>query len=216
MTSTFAPWLVTSGLLVTALLIAEYRAHVGGKAVTKVLAAACFVGTAWVHASLSSTFALAIFVGLCLSLLGDVALIPTGSKRWFLLGLVAFLLAHVAYMIGFIALGIQASWLLASLLVLLPAGWWVRRWLIDDVPPKLRIAVQAYIVVISGMVACGIGAYGSHPNMTLLPVAASLFFVSDLAVAKQRFKKPSFQNKVWGLPTYFAAQMLFALLAAGA
>jgi hypothetical protein len=34
--------------------------------------------------------------------------------------------------------------------------------------------------------------------------------LSDLSVARDRFVAPGFVNRAWGLPTYFAAQLLLA------
>ena len=42
-------------------------------------------------------------------------------------------------------------------------------------------------------------------------VAALLFYLSDLAVARERFVAPGRTNRLWGLPTYYVAQILFAL-----
>ena len=212
MTATFPPWWVTIALLVTALLVAEYREHQWGRAIAKVLASTCFVLAAWLHIPLENASSLAVFVGLCCSAVGDVALIP--SKRWFLMGIVAFLLAHVAYMVAFLFLDLQLSWMLAASLVLVPIGFGVQKWLMPDVQKNLKLAVRAYILVISSMVVCSIAVYGGQTQKALIPLAATLFFISDLAVAKQRFKAPSFRNKLWGLPTYYAAQMLFVLVGA--
>jgi hypothetical protein len=37
-----------------------------------------------------------------------------------------------------------------------------------------------------------------------------MFYVSDLAVARQRFVAQSWTNKLWGLPLYFGAQLVLA------
>ncbi|RLE33354.1 MAG: hypothetical protein DRJ61_07425, partial [Acidobacteria bacterium] len=42
-------------------------------------------------------------------------------------------------------------------------------------------------------------------------IGASLFFLSDLAVARHRFVKAAFLNRAIGLPAYYAGQMLLAL-----
>ena len=36
------------------------------------------------------------------------------------------------------------------------------------------------------------------------------FYLSDLAVARDRFVSPGFANALWGLPLYYVAQLLFA------
>jgi uncharacterized membrane protein YhhN len=42
-----------------------------------------------------------------------------------------------------------------------------------------------------------------------------LFFISDLAVARDRFVAPSFANRSWGLPSYYAGQLLLAWAISG-
>ena len=44
----------------------------------------------------------------------------------------------------------------------------------------------------------------------ILFVGAFAFYLSDLAVARQRFVVKSFTNKAWGLPLYFGAQLVLA------
>jgi hypothetical protein len=39
--------------------------------------------------------------------------------------------------------------------------------------------------------------------------AAVAFYLSDLAVARDRFVAPGFRNRLWGLPLYYGAQLLF-------
>jgi uncharacterized membrane protein YhhN len=44
----------------------------------------------------------------------------------------------------------------------------------------------------------------------LIAVGALLFAASDLSVARQAFIAPAWLNLAWGLPAYYAAQMLLA------
>jgi hypothetical protein len=44
---------------------------------------------------------------------------------------------------------------------------------------------------------------------------AGLFALSDLAVAQDRFVARSFASTLWGLPAYYAAQLLIAWGARG-
>ncbi len=53
-----------------------------------------------------------------------------------------------------------------------------------------------------------------EPRAVLLAAGALCFFASDGAVARQRFSHESFWNKAWGLPLYFAGQLLIAWSAA--
>ena len=61
-------------------------------------------------------------------------------------------------------------------------------------------------VVSSG---CNSGASGAT-GLWLLLAGAFAFYVSDLAVARERFVSSSFLNRAWGLPLYYGAQILLA------
>jgi uncharacterized membrane protein YhhN len=214
--SGFTPWAIATAIAVVGLLAAEYRGHARAKAFFKTAAALGFVGAAVAAGPWDQAWSILIVMGLGLSLIGDIALLPTGTGRWFVLGIGAFLLAHVAYAAAFLSLGIDPFWTTATALILGPTSLWIYRWLATDVPDKLRRAVGTYIAVISLMVCTGMGAFGADQGRILIPPAVLLFLGSDIAVAIQRFKHTSFSNKLWGLPTYFAAQLLFALLCGSA
>ena len=47
--------------------------------------------------------------------------------------------------------------------------------------------------------------------MVLVPAGALLFYLSDLAVARDRFVVRRFASRAWGLPAYYLAQVLLAL-----
>lgn len=47
-------------------------------------------------------------------------------------------------------------------------------------------------------------------RLPVLLVAPLAFFVSDLAVARDRFVEPGFVNRFVGLPLYYGAQIVFA------
>lgn len=189
-------------------LICEHRSMHRGVVIFKPLASTGFVWGAWV-AGISDPVSTALFVGLLLSWLGDVLLIPRG-KRWFLAGLVVFLLGHVGFVSAFLLHGVTAGHTAAGAVVAIalagPIGWW----LLPRLEPRMRRPVIAYIVVISVMVATALGAYGAGAT-GWMPVAALAFFLSDLSVAIDRFVRASFTNRLWGLPLYYAAQWMFVL-----
>jgi hypothetical protein len=37
-----------------------------------------------------------------------------------------------------------------------------------------------------------------------------MFYLSDLAVARERFVSSTFWNRAWGVPLYFGAQLVLA------
>ena len=73
----------------------------------------------------------------------------------------------------------------------------------------MKAPVLAYMGVITAMVAAAWGAAARDLSAWLV-VAAVAFFLSDLSVARDRFVKKEFANRAWGVPLYYAAQVLFA------
>jgi hypothetical protein len=45
-------------------------------------------------------------------------------------------------------------------------------------------------------------------------IGALLFYLSDLAVARERFFESGFENRLFGLPAYYAAQVILAMTCA--
>ena len=74
----------------------------------------------------------------------------------------------------------------------------------------MRLPVQAYFVVIGCMaaLACAVSGAGGP---AVVAVGAIAFAASDIAVARDRFVRPGFANRAWGLPLYYLAQVLLAL-----
>lgn len=204
--------MIVAWLVMTILVVALLYVHKAGAAkaewLVKPAAAATFVVTGLLHGGLSSTFGRIVVGGLCLAAVGDVLLIPK-DKRAFLAGLVSFLLGHVAYAVAFVARGVDlaatTSVLVGFALLAIP----VLRWLWPSVERPMRVPVAAYITVITVMVALAAGAAKKDGAWSLV-VGAIAFYLSDLSVARDRFVKREFANKVWGLPLYFFAQMVLA------
>jgi len=57
------------------------------------------------------------------------------------------------------------------------------------------------------VLAVGASFAVASPGMA---AGAVLFAVSDLAVARERFVRAAFTNQLWGLPLYYAAQVVIA------
>lgn len=195
------------GAAVIALLASDRR---GGSLhrPAKVIASACFLVVALIADALDTGYGQWVLAALVLSAIGDVALLGTSSSP-FLLGLGAFLLGHVGYVIAFVVRGIEAAPAAAAAAVLAIPVVVVVRWLLPHVPSRLRLPVCVYAAVISLMVAAAVGTFAVDADSRLV-VAAIAFYVSDLAVARNRFVSPGFVNRLWGLPLYYAGQFLFA------
>ena len=180
--------------------------------VVKPAAAAIFVVAGVYSGALSTRWGTVLFVGLCLAAAGDVLLIPK-NKRAFLAGLISFLLGHVAYAIAFFLRGFDLVWAGVALAACAAVGGWVLRWLWPHVEREMRGPVAAYFVVITSMVTLAAGTVGARGDAWIL-VGAIGFYLSDLAVAKERFVGSKFVNRAWGLPLYFFSQLILAGTAA--
>lgn len=210
------------------LLLGEQR-EASWRGWAKAAASTGFIATALAAGATDTSFGTWVLVALCLGWAGDIALV-SAKRTWFLLGLGSFLLSHLAYIGAFAT--VRPNALVAVLVaagLLVPAGF-VARWLWPHLGADMRGPVLAYIAVITGMVAAAAGAAAGAgprlPSMAALAAgeptarwvwqaavvaAAVSFYLSDVSVARDRFVAPGFDNRIWGLPLYYAAQLLFAL-----
>lgn len=197
-----------------ALLFCEHRGWKAGKALLKVAASTAFLALALQLGATASSYGQWILLGLALSWAGDVFLLSQKS-RIFLFGLASFLLAHVAYAIAFASRPIAATALLAGFAAMSCLGVAVVAWLWNYLKAFYRGAVGAYVTAIVAMCALAIAASGAS-GMWLPALGAVMFAISDVAVARNRFVAPGAINRLWGLPLYYMAQIIFALsVAAG-
>ena len=203
---------VVTMALVAALVTAEQLGATTARYVLKPLASVGFLVTAWHVGALTDggTYGAWIFAGLVLSFFGDVFLMPDDRPNVFLAGLGSFLLGHVAYAVAFVTFGMDWAVAGASALVLVPIAVAVWRWLSPHVPGDMRIPVIAYVVVITTMVAHSLGAWRAGGSL-LMPIGATMFWISDLAVARRQFIDPSPRSAIWGLPLYYGAQLVLAI-----
>jgi uncharacterized membrane protein YhhN len=214
---------ITCALSCLALVGAEIKHDDKVRAISKFFASGSFVmiGLEALHTSPAfESFALWILIGLVLGAIGDIALLGR-SNAAFLGGLVAFLGGHIAYVVAATrALAIEAWWSAAGIFAVVPiiAGavalfvWlWPR---LSTQHRPMRIPVIVYVAAIVTMVIAAIAVARGHalpdPQRYLFVIGAVLFFVSDLAVARDKFVSKTVTNRMWGLPTYFTAQLLIA------
>ena len=145
----------------------------------------------------------AFLVGLVLSLVGDVLLMVPGDL--FVPGLSAFLGAHVAYVVGLVALGVSAGGLLVGVVVVALGALLVGRRIVlgaRERDPALTAPVAAYMAVISLMVVCAVGVG------TFAAVAgALLFYASDAVLGWTRFVADVPRGRVAVMVTYHLGQI---------
>lgn len=202
-------WSAATAVGVVALLWFERIGSRAGVWIAKPAASTAFVAVALVAGATGSVYGRTILAGLVLSWFGDVFLIPRNAPRLFLAGIASFLLGHVAYAVAFVARGIELTTAVVAGVSVVALAAVVLGWLRPHVGPDMRVAVPAYITVISIMVVLAAGTYALEGN-PWIPLGAVGFYLSDLSVARDRFVAEEFLNRIWGLPLYYAAQVVLA------
>lgn len=195
-------------IAVAVLLRAEVKCSQQGVWLAKPVASTLFVVAALFAGALDSPYGQLILLGLVLSWLGDVFLIPK-SQGFFIAGLGSFLLAHLAYSGAFYLQPMAVLPLAFASIAMAIAASVILQWLWPGVPRKMRAAVVAYLLAISLMVVLASGTIAATGWQ--LAVGAVMFAVSDIFVARDRFVLSSAANRLLGLPLYYAAQLIFAL-----
>jgi uncharacterized membrane protein YhhN len=198
--------------LLVGLLVFEKNGNQKGKLATKTILSCLFIFTALVQSHPIAGYFYILLIGLIFCLGGDVFL-ALRRDRMFLYGLVSFLLGHVFYAGCFFYVADISHWTWIGTCIGLVASGGVFLWLRPHLG-SMRIPVVAYIVVITVMlvgawtVFCDVGVAFSG-RLSVFSGAVS-FYVSDLFVARDRFLKMEFKNRLFGLPLYYFGQFLLA------
>ena len=206
MTATLAMLAIGFGLL--AALLTE-QSQLWSRAF-KMLASTAMVAVVFTSDASFDGYALFVTAALVASWAGDLALSFKGQQA-FLGGLISFALAHVLYTLGFFArspMDLLSVALSGAVMAVTAAA--IVRWLTPHVPDQLAMPVSGYIAIISVMVVTAFGTSGTSIDPRI-PTAAVLFAISDVLVARQQFVAPSRSNRIVGLPSYYVAQVLFAI-----
>jgi uncharacterized membrane protein YhhN len=179
----------------------------------KPLTTVLVIAHAWPRGAASPRQQRFVRIGLVLSLIGDVCLL--WPQQGFLPGLVAFLLAHLAYIAAFcvpvrlaarplvfVAYGGVAALILSQL-------W-------PGVPGALRAPVLGYVACLATMAAQAavwwrttIGRADEHLARAAA-IGGLLFMASDSLLAINKFALPLPFAPLWILATYWAAQWAIA------
>ncbi len=193
-------------LLVAGLVAAEFRASRTLQLVLKPLAALTFCLIAVMSGVFASTYGALILAALIFCAVGDVALLSRGSDALFKFGMAAFAIGHLVYTYAFFHLGFAPLWAAGALLVMGGVGLMTLRVLSPKMAPDMRLPVRIYVMIITAMVVTAFGT-----QHLLLIVAAVMFAISDIFVARDRFLSRDPRNALIISPLYFGAQALFAL-----
>ena len=207
--------IIAAAVLLILLLFFEKKEHQLGKLTTKTPLSLLFILAAVLQPQSTSGYHWFLISGLTFCLAGDVLLVFS-SSRTFLFGLVAFLVGHLCYASGFFFIS-RISWMfwVVTVLVVIVSAkifYWLKPYL-----GSMTVPVLLYIVIINGMVMGAAAVFFDKGlqvgGRSLVFVGAILFYLSDLFVARDRFRQHGFANRLVGLPLYYAGQFLLAFSA---
>ena len=183
--------------------------------VFKPLTTLLVIGWAWPRGANAPKQRRLVRIGLMLSLVGDVFLL--WPKEGFLPGLIAFLLAHLAYIAAFctpVRLAAKPSAFLAY--AVLAAAILAALW--PGIPGALRVPVVAYVACLATMAAQAFVWWRSSvavqaadaPLARAAALGGVLFMASDSLLAINKFGAPLPLASLWILLTYWLAQWCIA------
>ena len=154
-------------------------------------------------------------LGVLFSLIGDIVLLRS-SERMFMLGLGAFLLTHIFYLIGLRdQLFNVTTWSVILFIVIYLNATRLLRQMVNTIRAKrlnaLVFPVTVYGLVISLMLYAAMStlfdpAWSSSAAL-LLGVGALLFYGSDLILAWMKFVNPIHNGPVYGIIMYYLGQI---------
>lgn len=172
----------------------------------------------WLGASMSPAssprYRRAVLIGMALSLVGDVLLMLPGD--YFVPGLIAFLLAHIGYVVAF-APGSSTKAKLGAFALLAAVAGANLAGLLPRIGADLKIPVLAYVVVLASMAALALARAwtpalaGAAPRSVRYAAAGGLCFVlSDSLLAWDKFGGGIPLPSLLILASYWLAQWCIA------
>ncbi len=199
-------------ILLTVLLYYENSQNIKGLLSAKTLLSSLFILAILVQPHAITHYYQFLLAGLLLCLVGDVCL-AFHQEKMFLLGLISFLLGHIFYIFGFFHVAHPGAWTWGGSIIVFCISSRIYFWLKPHLG-AMKKPVLIYCIVITVMLS---GAWSVLDNSRLtlsgrlmVFIGALLFYISDVFVARDRFLKKDFFNRLVGLPLYYAGQFTLA------
>jgi len=157
-------------------------------------------------------------IGLAFSLAGDIFLVL--PKEQFIAGLVAFVLAQIAYIIGLNDTAPPINLASIAIAALVGVTAWriygaIAAGLAASGLPSLKMPVLGYVAAISLMLISAlltlVRSEWYAGAAWLVSVGALLFFVSDATLGWYKFVRPLRYGQLWIIITYHVGQAFIAL-----
>lgn len=170
----------------------------------------------WTSAGLNGAL-LWFALGMFFSLIGDVLLL--WLDRMFLFGLISFLLAQIAYLVGFNSPPSEVSlWGLAMAVIVALGSARVLRRILSALAEKgntrMRIPIVVYglvitLMLLSAMLKLTDPTWGAGASL-LVALGAFLFYLSDIVLAWLKFVTPIQNGRVINIGLYHLGQICIA------
>lgn len=202
------------GALVLFHLAVIYRQDQGQMLwLSKPLLVLSLLAFAWHKKAESKQDLRALMAALFFSLLGDIALMFQ-EKLYFLLGMGAFAIGHLAYIFYYLKKGLKWNTVVVFAVVMVLAASFFGLINLIVLPQELSLAVYLYFVIIGAHFIISALAFKSA-KITLYPLLGILLFLfSDWWIAYHKFGEAlsvSWHNNLIIMLSYAAAQGLIVL-----
>ncbi|MGD2127083.1 MAG: lysoplasmalogenase [Desulfobacteraceae bacterium] len=201
-----------AAILLAGVLYFENQENRQGLVPTKTLLSFLFILVVLISPHRIPRYTRFLLIGLGFCLGGDFFL-ALPQRKMFVLGLVSFLLGNVFYIFAFqIVTNVNAWTWIGSSGALIISGC-VYFWLRPHLGP-MHGPVLLYIIAITLMLSGASSVFGNsnlNPQGRIMVLVGALsFYFSDVFVARDRFLKKAFFNRLVGLPMYYTGQFLLA------
>jgi len=204
--------IVLAAILLFGLLYYENRVNQKGLLLTKAVLSLLFVIAALVQPHPISVYYYCLLVGLTFCLGGDIFM-ALRHKMMFLFALFFFFIGHIFYIFGFFYVAQLSQWTWVGFLTVLVISVWIYFWL-KPYLRSMKAPVVLYVIIITIMLSGAWSVLGdsnlAQPGRIMVFVGALSFYFSDIFVARDRFLRKGFLNRLIGLPMYYTGQFLLA------
>jgi uncharacterized membrane protein YhhN len=199
-------------ILLPGLLYYENKKNQRGLLITKTILSLLFVIAALIQPHHISVYYYCLLIGLTFCLGGDIFL-ALRQKMMFLFGLISFLTGHILYIFGFFYVAQLNLWMWMGVLTVSVISIWVYFWLKPHLG-SMKTPVVLYVIVITIMLSGAWSVLGDYnlarSGRIIVFIGACSFYFSDIFVARDRFLRSEFLNRLIGLPMYYTGQFLLA------
>jgi len=204
--------IVLAAILLPGLLYYENRVNQKGLLLTKTVLSLLFVIAALLQPHPISVYYYCLLVGLTFCLGGDIFL-ALPQKMMFIFGLIFFLIGNIFYIFGFFYVAQSSQWTWVGSLTVMVISVWIYFWLRPYLG-SMKAPVVLYVIIITIMLSGAWSVLGdsklAQSGRIMVFAGALSFYFSDIFVARDRFLRKEFLNRLIGLPMYYIGQFLLA------